>query len=927
MIKADSANGGRDLVADNTSIIHGIGLLPHDIAEVSDSGAHLVWSPRSNISLYGVTADVRTYRAMGVPIALGTDWVPSGSANMLRELQCADALNQAHYNGKFSDRELWLMVTRSAAVAMGAESQLGSLRPGLVADITIFDGSVNSLHRAVIDATVGDVELVLRGSKPLTGDTDVLNGLLGATAAGGCESLSSCASDNSICVSEDAGLTLSAIESSVGGGAYELLICTPPADEPSCVPFRDNEDGDGMIYPTSSTTDFDEDGIENSVDNCPDVFNPGRPLDGLAQGDADGDGIGDSCDACPLSAGVSCVWRDADLDGIVDLDDNCPAVDNITQADADGDYIGDACDACPNFTSFSGACPESVYDIKDGTLAQGTEVLLQGMLVTASNADGVYLQRVPGQAGYVSEDNSGIFAFMRFNDTRPARGDVVDIFGTISDFFGQLQLDDVTGYTVISTGNADPAPIAVTPAEVATGGSRAGVLEGVVIAVSNVNVTAVDLAPGPGDAAPTNEFEVDGSLRVNDEFYLITPAPTIGENFASLEGVLRFGNGDTKLEPRDAFDALAGAPTLATLTPATVYLAAGDTTNALLALSLARPAGAQETVTLDCQPSTALSCPATLVFDIGEQVKGVEITGVAADATPATLTATLNSSSLVADVVVYDDASLRELAALEPVTLAMGTDSVEQLTITLTVPAATGGTVVALSAAGPNVSVPPDVTVLAGDLSASFDVSSTALEGSDVVTATLGASVLTADVDVSAGIVGTGLMFSRYLEGGSGQNKFLEVINLEPTSVDLSTCVINRYTNGSSSVSGSSPLDAVTLGQGELFVICHGSADFPTGLPGGGCDQSDSGLMTFNGDDAMELVCGGTVMDVIGQIGVDPGDSWAGGGLSTQNSHLIRDCSITQGDTDGTDAFDPSVEWVAGPTDDASGFGLDRTCP
>ncbi|MCB9675204.1 MAG: amidohydrolase family protein [Alphaproteobacteria bacterium] len=918
-----TANGGEDLLEDNTSIIHGVGLLPADIAEVADAGAHLVWSPRSNISLYGETAHVRTYRAFGVPIALGTDWVPSGSANMLRELACADTLNQAYYDSKFSDRELWLMVTRWAAIAMGAESQIGSLRPGMVADITIFDGTTSPLHRAIIDADVSDVELVFRGSRPLTGDTDLLAGLLGAASAS-CDALGSCVSDHSLCVSDDAGLTLAAIESSVGSSAYELYICAPPSDEPSCEPFRDNEDGDGIIYPTSSTNDFDEDGIDNAIDNCPNVFNPGRPVDGFVQGDADSDGIGDACDPCPLQSGVTCTWRDADLDGVVDLDDNCPTVDNANQADGDGDYIGDACDACPAFYSPGGACPVTVYDVKTGVVPLGTPVVLSNMLVTLSDDDGAYLQRVPGQIGYVDENNSGLYAFMRYNATRPQRGDIVDVFGTVDEYFGQIQLSDVTGYVVVSTGNPDPAPIAVTAAEVATGGTRATALESVVVALTDTTVTAVDLPPGGADTAPTNEFELDGALRVNDGYYLITPPPLVGETFATLSGVLRWHQSNSKVEPRDAQDALAGAPTLASLTPAVVYLPAGVTTDALLALSLARPAGAQETVTLDCQPTTALTCPASVVFDVGEQVKGIELTGVAADVNAATVTATLNTSMLAADVFVYDDSSTRSVAALEPADLSMRISTTEQLTVSLDLPAPTGGSLVTLSAQNGLVTVPTDVMVLQGDLSATFDVTSGATEGAEVVTATLNGAV-TADITISAGAVGTGAFFSRYLEGSSGTNKYLEILTLDPAGIDLSTCTVRVYSNGNSTAGSNIPLDAVTLAQGDVFVLCNSSSTYPTGLPGGVCDQT-SGSLGFNGNDAVELDCGGT-MDVIGQIGFDPGSEWTGGGLSTKDQHIVRDCAITQGDTNGADAFDPSVEWVAGTADDATAFGVDRGCP
>ncbi|MCA9572935.1 MAG: amidohydrolase, partial [Myxococcales bacterium] len=71
---AGEVPGSRDLIAGNTSIVHGIGLTAGDIGTMAVEDAELVWSPRSNVSLYGETAPVAVYRSLGVDIALGTDW-------------------------------------------------------------------------------------------------------------------------------------------------------------------------------------------------------------------------------------------------------------------------------------------------------------------------------------------------------------------------------------------------------------------------------------------------------------------------------------------------------------------------------------------------------------------------------------------------------------------------------------------------------------------------------------------------------------------------------------------------------------------------------------------------------------------------------------------------------------------------------------
>ena len=921
-LNGTGGNNSIDLIADNTSIIHGIGLTADDVEMVSERGAHLVWSPRSNVSLYGETAPVVMYDNFGVPIALGTDWTPSGSATMLRELACADYLNDTHFDGHFSDRELWQMVTRGAAHAMGADGQIGRLLPGMIADIAIFDGAVGTHHRAVIEADLPDVELVLRGSVPLTGDADLVEGLLTPASYAMCEGLEQCISDHVVCAEEDSGFSLADIEAAVGGGAYDLYICGAPSDEPSCEPFRDNEtdtqwpSGDGMIYPDQSIMDADGDGEADVDDNCPDIFNPGKPIEGFVQSDSDTDGMGDACDPCPLDSNQACSWDDRDGDGILNLDDNCMTDPNAAQVDADGDHIGDACDLCPNDYGPDGSCPVLVYDIKQETVPLGSPVVLENMLVTAVGDSGYFLQLDDGQPGYTGPDWSGIYVYTG-SGAKPNRGDRITAEGSATEFFDQIQLD-VGSYTVQSSGNPDPNPVIVTPAEVATGGSRAWELEGVVVAVNNVTVTEVQPSAGPGDADPTDEYVLDNELRVNDLLYLTSPFPTVGESFGYIGGVLRFANGDSKLEPRDDYDVLSGDASLATLSPVSVSIEEGVTDDTLLTVGLSRPAGAATTIDLDCTPANRVSCPSTVTIGVGEQFAGVELTGVNANTTPGQVEATLDGVSLTADVLVYDNGTTREVAGFEPTTLDVSTNGTASAMVVLTVPAETGGTSVDLSVNNGLVSVPASVTVPAGQLSASFDVDAGATAGDATVTADLGSSSVDLDVTVNDGWSGTGLVFSQYLEPTTGNNKYVEITNIDSSSIDLSNCNVRKYTNGATS--GTSIALSGTLAPGGVHLVCHSSASFTTGAP---CDTS-SGSLDFNGDDALDLECGGLVYDVIGEIGVDPGTAW-GTSPSTQDHSLIRNC-VGSGDADGGDAFDPADEWTALATDDASDLGLLNSC-
>ncbi|MDE0680110.1 MAG: amidohydrolase family protein [Gammaproteobacteria bacterium] len=121
------------------SVIHGVGLDSGDIARLGEMDVTLIWSPRSNVALYGETADIPALLRENVQIAIGTDWSLSGSYNMLEELRCA---NDLHGSGSgspaLSSADLWQMATGNGAYALGLEAVTGELEAGLAADIMVF---------------------------------------------------------------------------------------------------------------------------------------------------------------------------------------------------------------------------------------------------------------------------------------------------------------------------------------------------------------------------------------------------------------------------------------------------------------------------------------------------------------------------------------------------------------------------------------------------------------------------------------------------------------------------------------------------------------------------------------------------------------------------------------------------------------------
>ena len=133
----------------------------------------------------------------------------------------------------------------------------------------------------------------------------------------------------------------------------------------------------GSSNATLCVTDTDNDGIPDSVDNCPGIANASQAdfdsdligdacdncpsLSNADQLDTDGDGIGDLCDDCPTD-----YLNDPDGDLVCEQVDNCPGIYNPLQEDTDMNGRGDLCEnCCVGIRGNIDNDPAEVIDISD----------------------------------------------------------------------------------------------------------------------------------------------------------------------------------------------------------------------------------------------------------------------------------------------------------------------------------------------------------------------------------------------------------------------------------------------------------------------------------------------------------------------------------------------------------------------------------
>jgi len=159
----------KGLLREETVIVHGTALENNHFDKMNEEGLDLVWSPLSNLLLYGKTTDVVTASKNGVQISLSTDWSPSGTKNLIGELKVADQLNKNRFMNYFSDYELVKMVTINPAVTLKWENYVGTISPGLYADLLVINDSPEDPYRTLINSIDSDVLLVIVDGDPLYG--------------------------------------------------------------------------------------------------------------------------------------------------------------------------------------------------------------------------------------------------------------------------------------------------------------------------------------------------------------------------------------------------------------------------------------------------------------------------------------------------------------------------------------------------------------------------------------------------------------------------------------------------------------------------------------------------------------------------------------------------------------------------------------
>lgn len=160
---------------------------------------------------------------------------------------------------------------------------------------------------------------------------------------------------------------------------------------------------------------------------------------------------------------------------------------------------------------------------------------------------------------------------------------------------------------------------------------------------------------------------------------------------------------------------------------------------------------------------------------------------------------------------------------------------------------------------------------------------------------------------------------SEYVEGSSN-NKALEIYNPSSSPLSLAGYSIKVFSNGAVTAGKTVNLSGEIAAKSVLVLVDTSSVQELK-------DKQTSASLTlgsgnFNGDDAVALYNGSTLVDVVGQIGFRPSGSWGSGDVATMDKTLVRKPTVTQGDNNASDAFDPAVQWTGFAVNTFSNLGF-----
>ena len=189
----------------------------------------------------------------------------------------------------------------------------------------------------------------------------------------------------------------------------------------------------------------------------------------------------------------------------------------------------------PNFVS--------IYDIQFTTAPSGDSPENGNIVMTKGVVTGVVANGAPGTF-FIQDGNgawNGLYIFE--SGTTVARGDSVEVTGTVTEFNNTTEMISVSNITVLNSGNTLPTPSVLT-----TGNANAEDWEGVLVRVVNAPCTSNSGGFGLWDLN-----DGSGVIQADDDIFPYALSAIVSTSY-DVTGIGHYSFGTFKILPRDAND-------------------------------------------------------------------------------------------------------------------------------------------------------------------------------------------------------------------------------------------------------------------------------------------------------------------------------------------------------------------------------------
>lgn len=161
-------------ITDALAGIHCVALKDDDFKRMKAKKASMIWSPLSNLLLYGQTADIVSAVKNKLLVGIGSDWSPSGSKNLFGELKVARLVSK-ELNIMNDDADILALATINAARILKWDKVLGSIENGKRADLMVMKGKTGDVYQSFLNRSESAISLVVINGVPRYGHESLMN--------------------------------------------------------------------------------------------------------------------------------------------------------------------------------------------------------------------------------------------------------------------------------------------------------------------------------------------------------------------------------------------------------------------------------------------------------------------------------------------------------------------------------------------------------------------------------------------------------------------------------------------------------------------------------------------------------------------------------------------------------------------------------